>query len=366
MGTSVNWSEGRERTATQERGAQTHTQTRASSTDADQENKMKIAEKLEECSKNGQVYFSFEYFPPKTEEGIANLFPRMKKMVSYGPQFCDITWGAGGSTTDLTQDIANRMQKEVGIETMMHLTCTNMMPEKVTVALEKCKEAGIENILALRGDPPKGQEKWEAVEGGFECALDLVKFIREKHGDFFGIGVAGYPEAHPDAICDDPEQFAKNYQGELEYLKKKIDAGGQMIITQLFYDVGNFLQFVKDCRNIGINCPILPGIMPIQSYGGFMRMTGFCKTKVPQEILDTLEPIKDNAEAVKAYGIHLGTQMCKTLIEAGTPGLHMYSLNQDKAVLGILNGLGLISIEEPTKNPTPAIEDKKEEEKATA
>merc|ERR1712070_1206314 len=316
---------------------------------------MKIAQKLEECTKNGQVYFSFEYFPPKTEEGVNNLFPRMKKMVSYGPQFCDITWGAGGSTADLTQDIANRMQKEVGIETMMHLTCTNMMPEKVTVALEKCKEAGIENILALRGDPPKGQEKWEAVEGGFECALDLVKFIREKHGDFFGIGVAGYPEAHPDAICDDPE-----------YLKKKIDAGGQMIITQLFYDVGNFLQFVKDCRNIGINCPILPGIMPIQSYGGFMRMTGFCKTKVPQEILDTLEPIKDNAEAVKAYGIHLGTQMCKTLIEAGTPGLHMYSLNQDKAVLGILNGLGLISIEEPTKNPTPAIEDKKEEEKATA
>lgn len=287
----------------------------------------------------------------------------MEKMVSYGPQFCDITWGAGGSTAELTQDIAIRMKKEIGVETMMHLTCTNMLPEKVTIALDKCKEAGIDNILALRGDPPKGQEKWEAVEGGFECALDLVKFIREKHGDFFGIGVAGYPEAHPDAICEDPAQFAKNYQEELVYLKKKIDAGGQMIITQLFYDCGNFLKFVKDCRDIGITCPILPGIMPIQSYGGFMRMTGFCKTKVPQEILDTLEPIKDNADAVKAYGIHLGTQMCKQLIDAGTPGLHMYSLNQDKAVLGILAGLGMISIEEPAKNPTPALEEAKEEDK---
>jgi methylenetetrahydrofolate reductase (NADPH) len=324
---------------------------------------MKIAEQLEQCTKNGQVYFSFEYFPPKTDEGLANLIPRMKKMVSYGPQFCDITWGAGGSTADLTQDIATRMQKEVGVETMMHLTCTNMLPEKVTTALDKCKEAGIDNILALRGDPPKGQEKWEAVEGGFECALDLVKFIREKHGDHFGIGVAGYPEAHPDSIVDDPVQFEKNYQEEIKYVKKKIDAGGQMVITQLFYDCPTFLKFVKDCRTAGITCPILPGIMPIQSYGGFMRMTGFCKTKVPQEILDTLEPIKDNPEAVKAYGIHLGTQMCKQLIDAGTPGLHMYSLNQDKAALGILAGLGLISIEEPTKNPTPALEDAKEEDK---
>ena len=289
----------------------------------------------------------------------------MKKMVSYGPQFCDITWGAGGSTADLTQDIAIRMKKEVGVETMMHLTCTNMLPEKVTIALDKCKEAGIDNILALRGDPPKGQEKWEAVEGGFECALDLVKFIREKHGDYFGIGVAGYPEAHPDAICEDPEQFAKNYQGELEYLKKKIDAGGQMIITQLFYDVPNFLKFVKDCRNIGIQCPILPGIMPIQSYGGFMRMTGFCKTKVPQKILTTLEGIKDQPDAVKQYGVHLGVEMAKELIANGVPGLHMYSLNQDKSVLGILAGLGMITMEEPEK-PLIAKPAEEEKEKATA
>ena len=285
----------------------------------------------------------------------------MGKMVSYGPQFCDITWGAGGSTAELTQDIATRMQKEVGIETMMHLTCTNMLPDKVTIALEKCKEVGIENILALRGDPPKGQEKWEAVEGGFECALDLVEYIKKSYGDFFGIGVAGYPEAHPDAIVEDPEQFAKNYNEELVYLKKKIDAGGQMVVTQLFYDCDLFLKFVKDCRNIGITVPIVPGIMPIQSYGGFMRMTGFCKTKVPQEIFDTLEPIKDNDAAVKAYGIHLGTEMCKKLIAAGTPGLHMYSLNQDKAVVGILKNLGLISIEEVTTNPSLKQEEEQKE-----
>ena len=190
---------------------------------------VKIADKLKECQDRGEVYFSFEFFPPKTEEGINNLFPRMKKMVSHGPQFCDITWGAGGSTADLTQDIAIRMKKEVGVETMMHLTCTNMLPDKVDVALQKCKENGIDNILALRGDPPKGQDKWEAVEGGYNCALDLVKYIREQYGDHFGIGVAGYPEAHPDAIVEDPKQFEENYKGELAYLKEKVSAGGQVM-----------------------------------------------------------------------------------------------------------------------------------------
>lgn len=226
---------------------------------------------------------------------------------------------------------------------MMHLTCTNMPVDKLDDALGKLKKYGIQNILALRGDPPKGQETFQAVEGGFACALDLVKYIRQKHGSHFGITVSGYPEAHPDIIVDDAEQMEKNYWKDMDYLKQKMDAGAEVIITQLFYDVDRFLKFVKDCRSIGISAPIVPGIMPIMTYGGFKRMTGFCKTYVPPEIAQTLEGIKDNDEAIKNYGIDLGTQMCKRLLNAGTPGVHMYTLNLERSAVSILENVGLIS-----------------------
>lgn len=225
----------------------------------------------------------------------------------------------------------------------MHLTCTNMPVEKLEAALQQCKQAGIRNILALRGDPPHGEEKFTQVEGGFSCALDLVKYIRENHGDYFGICVSGYPEAHPDQIVEDPEEMKKNYWEDIEYLKKKVEAGADFIITQLFYDVDIFLKFVKDCKAAGINAPILPGIMPIMNYGGFKRMTSFCKTYVPEHISNVLEAIKDNDAAIKAYGISLGTQMCQRLLDFGVPGVHMYTLNLDKSAVGILQNVGLIS-----------------------
>lgn len=243
----------------------------------------------------------------------------------------------------MTLDIAHKMQNMICVETMMHLTCTNMPVEKIDAALAAVKEFGLQNILALRGDPPKGEDNFTAAIGGFGCALDLVKHIRKEYGDYFGITVAGYPEAHPDVIVEDKEQMKKNYRSDLEYLKQKVDAGAEVIVTQLFYDVDVFLRFVADCREMGIEVPILPGIMPIQTYNGFKRMTGFCKTYVPQELTDALEPIKDNEEAVKAYGVHLGTEMCRKILASGlVPGLHMYSLNLEKAVVGILTNLGLI------------------------
>lgn len=236
------------------------------------------------------------------------------------------------------------MQNMICVETMMHLTCTNMPVEKIDAALKAVKEFGLQNILALRGDPPKGEDNFTKAIGGFGCALDLVKHIRKEYGDYFGITVAGYPEAHPDVIVEDKEQMQKNYRSDLEYLKQKVEAGAEVIVTQLFYDVDIFLKFVADCREMGIDVPILPGIMPIQTYNGFKRMTGFCKTYVPQELTDALEPIKDNEEAVKAYGIHVGTEMCKKILASGlVPGLHMYSLNLEKAVVGILTNLGLIA-----------------------
>jgi len=290
-----------------------------------------------------ETFYSYEFFPPKTEEGVENLFERMGRMKETGPTFCDITWGAGGSTASVTLDIARRMQKEVGVETMMHLTCTNMERSMVVEALDACKESGIRNILALRGDPPKGQERWTPAEGGFACALDLVRFIRQEHGDWFGIGVAGYPEAHPDVIVDDPDQMKLNYDKDIAYLKEKCDAGADFVVTQLFYDVDVFLSFVTDCRAAGITVPIVPGVMPILTYGGFKRMTGFCKTKIPAEVADALEKIKEDDEAVKQYGVELCTSMCKRILDAGTsPGLHLYTLNLERAATATLDNLGVL------------------------
>lgn len=303
---------------------------------------MKVIDKIKAAEAENKTVFSFEFFPPKTDDGVENLFERMERMVAHGPSFCDITWGAGGSTADLTLEIANRMQNIVCVESMMHLTCTNMPVEKIDHALETIKSNGLQNVLALRGDPPHGQDKFVQVEGGFACALDLVNHIREKYGDYFGITVAGYPEAHPEVIGENGLATPEAYASDLAYLKRKVDAGADLIVTQLFYDTDVFLKFVNDCRQIGINCPIVPGIMPINNYKGFMRMTGFCKTKIPQEVTDALEPIKDNDEAVKAYGIHLGTEMCKKILASGIKQLHMYTLNMDKTALAILTNLGLI------------------------
>ncbi|GMY33007.1 methylenetetrahydrofolate reductase 2-like [Fagus crenata] len=310
---------------------------------------MKVIEKIREADE-GKVVFSFEFFPPKTEDAVDNLFERMERMVAHNPSFCDITWGAGGSTADLTLDIANRMQNMICVESMMHLTCTNMPVDKIDHALQTIKANGLQNVLALRGDPPKGQDKFVQIQGGFACALDLVKHIRAQYGDYFGITVAGYPEAHPEVIGENGLATLEDYHNELVYLKKKVDAGADVIITQLFYDTDIYLKFVNDCRQMGITCPIVPGIMPINNYKGFIRMTGFCKTRIPAEIMAALEPIKDNEEAVKAYGIHLGTEMCKKILAHGIKQVHLYTLNMEKSALAILMNLGLI---EETKISRP-------------
>ncbi|KAL8104550.1 putative methylenetetrahydrofolate reductase (NADH) [Apium graveolens] len=311
---------------------------------------MKVIDKIRASENN--VVFSFEFFPPKTEEGVDNLFDKMERMVAYNPTFCDITWGAGGTTADITLEIANRMQNMVCVETMMHLTCTNMPLDKIDHALDTIKNSGIQNVLALRGDPPHGQDKFVQVKGGFSCALDLVKHMRSKYSDYFGITVAGYPEGHPDVIQSSGEATLESYKNDLAYLKKKVEAGADVIVTQLFYDTDIFLRFVNDCREIGITIPIVPGIMPINNYKGFIRMTGFCKTKIPAEVTDALESIKDNEEAVRAYGIHLGTEMCKKIMATGIKQLHLYTLNMEKSALAILTNLGLIE-ESKISRPLP-------------
>jgi len=202
---------------------------------------MKIIDKINALGEE-ECFYSYEYFPPKTPAGVTNLYARIDRMAATAPLFVDCTWGAGGSTSDLTLEICKTVQEYMGVDIMMHLTCTNMAVDTLYSALKEAKATGIQNILALRGDPPHGKE-WTKCEDGFANAVDLVKFIRKEHGDYFGIGVAGYPEGH---------EQAESYEKDLEYTKEKIDAGADFIVTQLFYDVDAFIKYVADCRKIGI------------------------------------------------------------------------------------------------------------------
>ncbi|KAI8805676.1 methylenetetrahydrofolate reductase-domain-containing protein [Cladochytrium replicatum] len=295
---------------------------------------MKVATKIAKAEAEGRCFWSFEYFPPKTEIGVNNLYDRMERMYALGPEFVDVTWGAGGSTSDLTIQICTTAQSAYGLESVMHLTCTNMPREKIDYALSEAKAAGIQNILALRGDPPKGQGTWTAIDTGFAYATDLVKYIRQQYGDYFCIGVAAYPEGHPDNA---------DLEAEMKHLKEKVDAGADYIVTQLFYDCDMYLKWEKNCRAYGITIPILPGIMPIQAYGGFKRMTTLCKTAVPAKITSELEPIKEDDKAVKDYGVQCAIDMCNYLKSNGIRGFHFYTMNLEKSVRLILEGLGFVA-----------------------
>merc|ERR1719463_973964 len=247
----------------------------------------------------------------------------------------DVTWGAGGSAADTTLSLCETAMDVTGLDVLMHLTCTNVTVDMTRKVLQRCKEKGLCNILALRGDPPANAAEWTATEGGFSHAVDLVRFIRKEFGDFFCIGVAAYPEGHIDA-----ESFDK----DLQYYKEKVDAGADFGVTQLFYDTNLYFEFLKKSQAIGVpkSFDVFPGIMPIQSYAGFRRMTGLCKTFVPKVIDESLELIKDNEAAVKEYGIELAVQMCRELMDGGCPGLHLYTLNLEKSATAICEKLGLV------------------------
>lgn len=333
-------------------------------------NDKKIADLVAE-SKPG--WFSFEYFPPKTEEGVKNLRKRIARMKGLGPLFTDFTWGAGGSTSEITLKLTSMAKNELGTVANMHLTCTNQKAEMAGQALDECKKVGVRNIVALRGDAPRGQETWTATEGGFSCALDLVKYMRKNYGDYFSISVAGYPEGHPDAItkveggrgeltptearrarivqdADGKETVwvcrDEAYKKEMIYLKEKVDAGSEFVITQMFLDAQVYLDFVKECRAHGINVPIVPGIMCLNKFGGFERMTDMCKTRLPEGFYEAAKAANTSDEAFKAWGIVEGVKMCRTILDGGAPGIHFYTLNLEQVVLGILVGAGLVTEEQ--------------------
>lgn len=318
-------------------------------------------------------WFSFEFFPPRTDIGVQNLRKRLVKMKALGPLFMDFTWGAGGSTSDLTLQLTATCKNEFGCVANMHLTCTNQKSEMATEALDACKAVGVRNIVALRGDPPRGQDKWTATEGGFACALDLVQCIRKKYGDYFSVSVAGYPEGHPDnievveggrAALSTSEagraRFVKDEAGnevvtvcrdakfkvELDYLKEKVDAGADFVITQMFLDGQVYLDFVAACRLHGIMVPIVPGIMCLNTLGGLQRMTELCKSRVPEGLMERAEKANTSDAAFKEWGIQEGIAICRHILQGGAPGLHFYTLNMEQVVLGILMGLNKVTAEQ--------------------
>ena len=292
---------------------------------------MKIIDKI---NNQKEIYYSFEYYPPKTITGQQNLYLRLEKMALYEPLFVDLTWGAGGSTSKLTLEMVINIQKKLCLETQMHLTCTNMNKDIIKNTLNIAKENNIQNILALRGDPAElNYNKVESQNNDLKYAVDLVKFIKKEYGDYFGIAVAGYPEGHPEA---------ESYNQDLIYLKEKVDAGADYIVTQFFYDVDKYFKYIQDCRQIGINCPIIPGILPIFNYRNFKRMINFCKVYVPDEILKKLEKIQKNDLEVSEYGLEIITEICQKLLNNGVKGLHFYTLNREDCTFKILENLNLI------------------------
>ncbi|CEI89669.1 Putative Methylenetetrahydrofolate reductase [Rhizopus microsporus] len=302
---------------------------------------MKVIDKIKKAEAENRSFWSFEYFPPKTPQGVQNLYDRMERMQRYGPEFIDVTWGAGGTSAELTTEIVATAQSVYGLETMMHLTCTNMPIQQIDDALEAAKKCGCQNILALRGDPPKGQANWESCEDGFEHAIDLVRYIRKKYGDYFCIAVAGHPEGH----IDNPDK-----EDDLLRLKEKVDAGADLVVTQLFFDVDIFIEFYKKARAIGITVPILPGVFPIQNYSGLKRVIAFNDNFVPQKIWDDLEPIKDDDTAVKEYGINLAVEFIKRFREVGINGFHLYTFNLERSSRLVLERLDLVA---PLENIKP-------------
>ena len=295
---------------------------------------MKISEKIANYKAQGKTFYSFEFFPPKTDFGLDNLYSRIDRMASLQPAYIDITWGAGGSTSNKTLEMCKTIQKYFGLEVMMHLTCTNMQVSSIKKVLIEAEKNDLSNILALRGDPPEGSSSWEQHEDGFRHGIDLVRYIRKEFGDHFFLGVGGYPDGH---------QEQSDLDADISFLKEKVEAGADIVVTQLFYDIDKFLFFRDKCIKAGIKVPIIPGIMPIHNYARFLKFTQFCQVSVPDSVTAQLEPIKYDDSSVINYGIDQASGMCQKLIENGVPGLHFYTLNLENSVSAILKSLGLVS-----------------------
>ena len=280
----------------------------------------------------GRPVISFEFFPPKIGEGARNLLEKqIPALLEAKPDYCSVTYGAGGGTRDKTLMIVDRIQRQHGLIALAHLTCVNHTRGQVRELLEKIRSLGCKNILALRGDPPDGGE-FQPTPGGFEFAAQLVKFIRES-GDF-SIGVAGFPEGH--IACQDGKH------ADWRHLKEKTDAGADFILTQLFFDNADYFEF-RDyvAGKLGVCVPLVPGVIPILSASQITKFTQLCGAKIPPPLRSKLDQLAGNDEAAAEFGIEYAAKQCEELLRAGAPGLHFYTLNKSRSTVRVLKNLGL-------------------------
>lgn len=283
---------------------------------------------LKELYKNKSP-LSFEIFPPKTEKGLANLYNELDILSQYNPAFISVTYGAGGSTRERTFDLAIEIKNRYNVDPVVHFTCVSHSQDEIQEYLEKIKANGIKNILALRGDPPEGEDKFTPTKDGFHYANELVDFISKING--FDIAVAGYPEGHTEAI---------DFKTDILNLKRKVDAGASIIITQLFFDNNDFFNFEKEARKSGITVPIIPGIMPITSVAQIEKITELCGAKIPEELSSQLSKCNSENNACEA-GIEYSIKQCEELKKHGVSGFHFYPLNKAYATKKIIDSLNL-------------------------
>lgn len=260
---------------------------------------------------------SFEMFPPKTDAALEKFDRVVPELVKLRPDFMTVTYGALGSTRDRTLEIAARIKREHRVETASHLTCVGSTREEIDDILGALADSGIENIVALRGDPPGDETEFRPVEGGYARAIDLVRHIREHGG--FGVAVAGYPEKHLEA---------PDLETDLDFLTEKVAAGADVVVTQLFYDNADYFRFVESCRERGVECPIVPGILPIVSQKQILRITGMCGSRIPDDLAARLEAASGDAAAEQEVGVDQAVRQVTELLEAGVPGIHFYVLNR--------------------------------------
>ncbi len=288
---------------------------------------------INEILNQHKICFSFEFFPPRTPESSEQLFNTISELVPLKPSYVSVTYGAGGSTRNLTHDLVVKIQNEIKLNVVSHLTCVGSTRDEIKSIVADLHENGIDNIMALRGDPPKGEERFTATEGGFRYASELVSFIK-KHFPDMGIGVAGFPEGHPDT---------PNRLQEIEYLKRKVDSGADYICTQMFFDNRDFYDFCERCEIVGINVPILAGIMPIISIKGMKRMAELALgMRFPARLTRAIERA-ENDSYVEKVGVHWATEQVADLIDNGVKGIHFYTLNRSRATREIYTSLGASS-----------------------
>jgi methylenetetrahydrofolate reductase (NADPH) len=291
--------------------------------------------KISEYYKRKERTFSFEFFPPKTDEGERKLFETVAHLKELKPSFVSVTYGAMGTTRNNTIRIVERIKSDIGLEAAAHLTCVSHTRDEIAQILAELVSKNVENIVALRGDPPQGETAFKPVPNGFRYASELVHFIRSQpaYAKAFALAVAGYPEGHIE--CRDKEK-------DLEHLKKKVDEGADVIITQLFFNNRDYFDFVNRARRAEIELPIVPGIMPVTHGAQIQKFSEMCGATIPQEMKAMIERYKEDPSAIQAYGIEYATRQCEELLRSGVPGLHFYTLNKSDATRQIYENLKLI------------------------